>query len=165
MSLLLNQDRGDTLYVGAPASDQRGRLYDKGRESDEPEWARCWRYEVQYRRGAAVSAVRHVAGAQSEAEAVASVVHRWWADRGVHPHYEPVTGAELVIPARPTADDERWLTWVRRSVQPRARAMAVRYGWRYVAEACVGRIDSVEAWETMLRDWECELTELEENGQ
>lgn len=164
MSLLLNEDRGDTLYLGAPASDQRGRLYNKDRESREPEWKGCWRYEVQFRRAAALSAVRSVASVESEGPTVAALVHGWFYGRGVHPRYEPNTVADLLAPAKRVADDARWLTWVRRCVQPTARRLAVRYGWRYVAEACVGRIDSVEAWESMLRDWEAELTVIEEDG-
>lgn len=48
-------------------------------------------------------------------------------------------------------------------MQPTAKRLALRYGWRYVAEACVGRIATVEDWDSMMRDWECELTEVEEN--
>jgi hypothetical protein len=159
---MLNEDRGDTLYVGAPASDQRGRLYDKQRESREPEWERCWRYEVQYRRDAAVSAVRSIAGTLDTGEATAALVHRWFTDRGIAPRYQPVVGSELAPPTRRSPDDARWLTWARKCVQPTARKLVARYGWRFVAEACVGRIATVEDWETMLRDWECELQELDE---
>jgi len=164
VSLLLNEDRGDTLYVGAPASDQRGRLYDKQRESDEPGWAGCWRYEVQYRRGAALSALRAVSSVPSEAQTVAALVHDWFERRGCDPRFRPDVAAELVTPTRKPADDERWLTWVRRCVQPTARRLVERYGWRFIAEACVGRIATVEDWETLLRDWESELTTVEENG-
>jgi hypothetical protein len=41
--------------------------------------------------------------------------------------------------------------------------MVGRYGWRYVAEACVGRINTYEEWETLMRDIEFEL-EVEEDG-
>jgi DNA relaxase NicK len=164
VSLLLNEDRGDTLYLGAPASDQRGRLYDKQRESNEQVWERCWRYEVQFRRGAALSALQSVASGSSEGDTVAAMVHGWFGSRGCNPHFRPVVTAELASPTRKAPDDERWLRWVRRCVQPTARRMAVRYGWRYVAEACVGRIASVEDWESMMRDWESELTAVEEDG-
>lgn len=160
---MVNQDRGDTLYIGAPASDQRGRLYDKGRESDEPEWERCWRYEVQFRRAAAVSAMRQVASTPQPGATTAALVHSWFGSRGVDPCFRPDVAAQLVEPSRPTPDAERWLKWVRRCVQPTAKRLALRYGWRYVAEACVGRIATVEDWDSMMRDWECELTEVEEN--
>lgn len=161
---MLNEDRGDTLYLGAPASDQRGRLYDKDRESGEETWRSCWRYEVQYRRDAAMSAVQSIAGAPSAEEKITALVHGWFDGRGVDPHFRPEYPAGLTPPSRREADDERWLRWVRRCVQPTAARLVARYGWRYIAEACVGRIATVEDWETMLRDWECELEVIDGDG-
>jgi hypothetical protein len=154
LSLLVNEDRGDTLYIGAPASDQRGRLYDKDRESGEDQWKRCWRYEVQFRRLQAKAAALAVAAAPVEADKTAAVVVDWFRSRGVEPPVSLAGGGGYEAPGARQSDDERWLAWVRKCVQPRARKLAVRYGYRYVTEACVGRITSLEEWESMLRDWE-----------
>lgn len=61
------------------------------------------------------------------------------------------------VDTKALADDERWLVWVRRSVQPRARELVARYGWRFVAEACAGRIQTVEQYLSLARDLEFEL--------
>jgi DNA relaxase NicK len=154
LTLIVSQDRGDTLYIGSRKSDVLGRLYNKEKEADEPAYQGCWRWEVQYRRSYALSAVRGLQASPEASETIIGTVGRWFRDRGVStPYREMVAGASVVAP-RPTPDDERWLTWARRCVRPRAQELAERYGWRFVAESLVGRIESIEAWETMMRDFE-----------
>jgi DNA relaxase NicK len=164
LTLIQSQDRGDTLYVGSRKSDQLGRLYDKGKESQEERWADCWRYEVQYRRGYALEAARKLASAPADQETCQKAVSVWFGARGV-PCVD-ISGGDAfdIKPAPKLADDESWLRWVRRCVRPRAQEIAARYGWRFVAENCVGRIKTFEEWETLMRDIEFELEVVEESA-
>lgn len=161
-TVIVAEDRGDTLYVGSRTSDQLGRLYDKGRESREEAYKGCWRWEVQYRRDVALSTVRALLPALREAETIAATVASWFRARGVSAAYH-VGGDPLANKGtRAVPDDQRFLEWLRKSVQPRCRELVKRYGWRYVAETAVGRIATYDEWESLLRGIEVEF-EAEES--
>jgi DNA relaxase NicK len=164
LTLIQSQDRGDTLYVGSRKSDQLGRLYDKEKESKEKLWNGCWRYEVQYRREYAKIAAGKLAGVPTDAEACTATVSSWFSARGIPCVPIADNSAITIRPAPKVADDIEWLRWVMRCVQPRARELVKRYGWRFVAEKCVGRIDSYDQWETLLRDIELELEVVDDGG-
>ena len=157
MTLILGQDRGDTLYVGSRKSDVLGRLYDKGRESKEPEYAGCWRWELQYRRAPAMLAMRGLLAAANPAETILATVGGWFRDRNVPATFASGSLAVDHRSSRPVPDDKRWLAYARKYVQPRAREMVKRYGWRFVAETLCGPIATYEDWETMVRGLEFEL--------
>lgn len=162
LTLILSEDRGNTLYVGSRKSDQLGRLYDKARESGEEGYANCWRWEVQYRRAYALLALRSLMAATEAQGSIQATVASWFRDRGIGAAFAVTGGALDCRPDRKVPDDERWLTWARRSVRPRAMKLAERYGWRYVAETLVGRIRSYEDWESLLQGIEIELEECED---
>jgi len=159
LTLIQGQDRGDTLYVGSRKSDVLGRLYDKGRESGEPEYRDCWRWEVQYRRAPALQAARGLLVAEDAAATLAATVSGWFRDRDVSaPTWTAVDPMDCRAPKQ-VPDDQRWLAWARKSVQPRARELVARYGWRFIAETLAGPIATYEDWETMVRGIEFELQE------
>lgn len=157
MTLIQSQERGDTLYVGSRKSDVLGRLYDKGRESREPAYAGCWRWELQYRRAAALQAARGLQVAEDPPSTIAATVGSWFRARDVAaPTWSTVDSVDHRAPV-PVPDDQRWLAWARKSVQPRARELVKRYGWRFVAEQLAGGIATYDDWETMVRGVEFEL--------
>lgn len=161
LTLISAQDRGDTLYVGSRKSDMLGRLYNKEKESGEKAYEGCWRWEVQYRREYASQAMRSLQVSPSPSESIAGTVRRWFVDRGVNVP-SGACGHELDsrLPAK-ESDDERWLKWARRCVAPRAKELAARYGWRYVAESLVGHIRTLEEWESLVHGVEIELVGVE----
>jgi hypothetical protein len=89
-------------------------------------------------------------------------VARWFVDRGVDAGYRVTSGALACSPARAVPDDVRWLEWARKCVQPRAKELVKRYGWRFVAETLAGHISTYEQWETLLRGVEFEMQAEEE---
>lgn len=157
MTLILGQDRGETLYVGSRKSDVLGRLYDKARESREPAYAGCWRWEIQYRRASALQAARSLLVANDASATIAATVGSWFRARDVcTPAWTDSDPLDHRAP-KPLPDDQRWLAWARKSVQPRARELVKRYGWRFVAEQLAGGIATYEDWETMVQGLEFEL--------
>ena len=161
-SLLQTSEHSDTLYIGSRSSDAYGRLYDKGAESKAEAYAGCWRYEVEYKRKPALAKARALWSSPDTEAAIQGDCYRWFSDRRVLPCFRP--GAAVVGGEVPTevADDERWLAWVRRCVQPRARELVKRYGWRYVAETCAGGIVSIEEWLSLTTgvEFELEVTDI-----
>jgi len=159
MTLIQGQDRGDTLYVGSRKSDVLGRLYDKGRESREPAYAGCWRWEIQYRRASALQTARGLAVAENPASTITATVGSWFRARDVGaPAWSDDPALDHRAPGA-VPDDERYLAWARKSIQPRARELVKRYGWRFIAETLCGPIATYEDWETMVRGVEFELQE------
>ena len=157
LTLIQGQDRGDTLYVGSRKSDVLGRLYDKQQESRDPAYLGCWRWEVQYRRAPALAALKGLAATAKPSDVCTATVGSWFRDRGIAAPFRPGSDAMLLQTPKVLPDDQRWLEWVRRCVQPRAREMVERYGWRYIAESCAGPIRTYDQWESLTRGIELEL--------
>lgn len=109
-----------------------------------------------------MDAARALASRPTDPDSCTATVSRWFDSRGVRCIASASASPITVKPSPRVADDIKWLSWVRKSVQPRAREMVARYGWRYVAEACAGRITTYEEWETLMRDIEYELEVLPE---
>lgn len=124
--LFAGSDGGDTIYVGAPSSSQRGRIYNKEKQSGEPAYKRSWRYEVVYRNEYALSAFRRVVNAaDAYAPLVLSLVLNWYAERGIIV-LDVGNGRKdaLSPPKQPKSDTERKLRWIRNQVVPTIRKLA-----------------------------------------
>src|SRR5258707_7953735 len=59
-------DKGFTLYIGSPTSDQRSRLYNKEVQNGTNEYARSWRYEVVYKNARAMAVFAYLLAAEFE---------------------------------------------------------------------------------------------------
>jgi len=121
--ILMGSDGGDTLYVGSPSSDQRGRLYNKEIQSEDPLYQRTWRYECVYRNDAAsrVATVTYEAGSH-DFSAIRSIVATWYANRGISTR-QFSTGAIITLPLTRTipSDVEKRLVWLKTQVAPALR--------------------------------------------
>ena len=121
--LLMGSDGGDTLYLGAPTSEQRGRVYNKERQSELPGFLRTWRYECIFRNHSAGRVVEALqSGTKDYSGTTLAIVAGWFGDRGI-----PVSqwGNTRTVPIRlvrtiPT-DVEQRLTWIRKQVAPALR--------------------------------------------
>lgn len=78
LSLLNRFGRGDTLTVGSRTSEKYGRLYDKDRESLDPSYGGCWRYEVEYKGEHAKSALQRLRTSPSLAQAAGMLAMQQW---------------------------------------------------------------------------------------
>lgn len=139
-----------------------GRLYDKGKQSGKAEYAGTWRYEVEYKGRQALAKSKALMVAPREAPAVTGDVHRWFSSRGVSPRFIPGAGSLDSAPPRGVADDETWLQYVRKCVQPRNIKLRGRRPWLEVAEAACGRIDRAVTMRVTIAALQQQLQELEE---
>ena len=121
--IIVGSDGGDTCYIGSPASDQRGRIYNKEVQSEDPEFTRCWRYETVHRNGHAVAVSQTVyARGREHSRVCATLCAAWFGKRGVDVNWfwsgilEPLP----LVRTLPT-DVETKLRWLDEQVKPTIR--------------------------------------------
>lgn len=116
-------DGGYTLYIGSAASEQRSRLYNKAVQSENPEYERCWRYEVLMRNDYATAYYRQIMQDRGDrAMLCARMVASWYQLRGVPCDwavYIPLIALPLIkeVPS----DADRRIQWIRTQVAPAVR--------------------------------------------
>lgn len=111
---------GSTIYIGAPTSEARGRVYNKERQSKDPVYANSWRYEVVFRNDRATrwGAIIRASGCNYR-PLVARVVSDWFTARGVDCTHWCAEAPEARPPAKTRATDfESKLLWLERQVRP-----------------------------------------------
>jgi len=121
--LLMGSDGGDTLYLGSPTSEQRGRLYNKEVQSEDPFFERTWRYECVYRNDSAGRVAQIITHEQSNAtDTIRSIVASWYKTRGIHTRQLGGSRSIAVPLARTLPSDvEKRLSWLRNQVGPALR--------------------------------------------
>lgn len=126
LTFLQNNHGGQTLYVGSRASDQFGRLYDKGREDPDDSTidpGQLWRYEVEFKAHRAKRVGeelrRRLAEPLSIPTAISQTVQIWFFSRGI-PLLNVTREGDIIdleIQARIT-DDAITLEWLSNQVRP-----------------------------------------------
>jgi hypothetical protein len=117
-------DGGYTLYIGSPNSEQRARIYNKEVQSDDPNYNRCWRFEVVFKNVLAMEFAEQLSALpQSKVQNLCAIVVKQWLHlRGV-PCPWFTDDAYNVLPitrANPT-DAQRKLKWLEKQVKPTVR--------------------------------------------
>ena len=142
-----SSDAGSTCYLGSPRSDQRGRFYDKGKESPEEYDAGSARLEVQYRKAAADAVREEYRAGTMTPRRIAGTVATWFQSRGVLTEVRLPVGDPIKPPARDETDYERHRRWLRESVAPAIRR------WRHVAPPRAVLYDlGIDEWGDILDD-------------
>jgi Replication initiation factor len=126
VNLYAGSDGGDTVYLGSPSSDVRGRCYNKARQSGEAVYERSWRYETVYRNEYACNVYRSVIDSgDAAATSIYQEVIAWWAKRGVIILGLELGGADVIAaPNPPRTDVQRKLRWIKNQVIPTIRKLA-----------------------------------------
>ncbi len=126
INLFAGSDGSDTVYVGSPSSNTRGRIYNKDKQSLDKAYERCWRYEVVYRNENAASVFATVLSAASQTtDVILSEVLTWYAKRGVNVlDVVSGSGTSIELPKSPPTDVDRKLKWIRNQVIPTIRKLA-----------------------------------------
>lgn len=133
---------GATCYVGTRKSEQFARVYNKETESNEPQYERVWRFEVQLKNRLADKLCEQLATATYTTEMHAAVfVKQWLKNRGVSTPWK--ADAELLpLPVdnqTPTVHEQK-LLWLRSQVRPALRQL-LKYGLRDVIIEALGLED------------------------
>jgi len=131
MSLVVNNYGGETFYIGSRASDQFGRLYDKGREMDDgtdiPEGL-IWRYETEFKSYRA----RRIAAQMLEAakdttdyrQNLGETVYKWFVSRGVKPIFSTYNSMPFTTETyAKLSDDDVTLRWFSTQVAPSVKRL------------------------------------------
>lgn len=133
-TLIVNTAGGATCYVGAPSSEQRLRIYDKGAEDESSAPGIKWRWEVQCRRARAVGAAAILAVIPLRHRAVAGMVVGHCQRVGLVPPGVATAAHTFCGPAR-TNDSERTMMWLDSSVRPAIARCWPHYGLRAILDA------------------------------
>lgn len=118
VSRITTRPTGSTLYIGAPTSERRLRLYDKHAEDAEHYPPGAWRYELQARAGLARSIAASLGSGDHGRFAGVATVHDCFSARGVRPRFRASGGGVLGSVPRSRSDDERALRWIDQQVRP-----------------------------------------------
>jgi DNA relaxase NicK len=130
-------DGGYTLYIGAPTSLERSRLYNKEVQSEDPAYRGAWRWEVQLRNVAARTIAKNMPlDPVGRTMYCAGFVQAWYRSRGCDPGWEDVYGYKVASlqPQRVT-DAEKRLAWLRSQVRPACRWLIDNGYGEYIGEA------------------------------
>jgi DNA relaxase NicK len=129
-----NNAGGQTVYVGSRASDQMGRIYDKGREmsgkrNEVIPQGKIWRYEVEFK---AYRARRVIKDLKSSGlwgdklnDAIGSMVVHWFLSRAVSLPFE-LFYDDLHFSTELSAtvtDDQKTLEWLSTQVSPSVKRL------------------------------------------
>lgn len=112
---------GDTLNIGSRQSEKYGRLYDKEMESLDPDYERCWRYEVEYKGSSAQAYAKEMMDAQSISQRAAQVVLGQFAAWCVPLPKVSLDKTDPLTIDKIESDVERKLNWLRKQVAPTVR--------------------------------------------
>jgi hypothetical protein len=124
--LYAGSDGSDTIYLGSPSSDARGRIYNKAKQSGEHAYERSWRYEVVLRNERAYSLFRRIIDTSNAPTAVIlPFVASWYSERGVD-ILDLGTDADYKAETlkTPKSDVARKLAWIKTQVVPTIRKLA-----------------------------------------
>lgn len=117
---IVGDQGGETLYIGSWKSAQYGYIYNKEVQSGQPEYGRCWRFEVRFKQQLArLVCDRLMGNPELLPELCATIVSQWFRARGVQVPWSVATGLEPLpaIKSLPT-EIERTLWWLERQVKP-----------------------------------------------
>lgn len=132
LSMLCDSLGGRTVYSGRRASDNFGRIYDKGRESKEAQFDRCVRYEVELKGDRCKLLARDIQRVVPSHEALADITLKFFRKRGclldsLYTSLGRFTSLDDIhISAGPT-DVQRSLRWLATSVGPTVRRLQQFY--------------------------------------
>jgi len=145
-SRLISSETGDTLYIGSRESEVMLRYYDKS-EAYEAELGTYWRYEVEFKRAAAVAVWATLSAWPNWAVRISDLVFDKFSDRDIMPVYaRGDTWSEMEI-VRQFSTEETRIDWLARQVRPSISKL-VEGGFQKQVEEALGfklkRSDSTE---------------------
>jgi hypothetical protein len=125
---------GETCNIGKRSSDSYGRIYDKATEAKLGPARSVWRYEVEFKRRAAMAAAADLRSSLPVESVAAGLTWEWYSARGVAPIFP--RGLSF-CPQKPVYDETKRnvLTWFEESLSITVARAVNRYGRERVLEA------------------------------
>lgn len=133
-SMVIGHPVGQTLYLNSRASDNFGRLYDKGVESKISPAGMLWRYEVEFKREVARRESAGVALAEQLDTYCGDRVRSWYSERQVEPPF-PTMGSLSYKCGRLQDSSHDVLTWFRNSLTRTVEKAIEKHGLNAVLES------------------------------
>lgn len=126
-TLYIDNHGGSTLYVGARASENYGRLYDKGIEQKTHPAGQWWRWEIELKGRVAGEAASQLLASDNYRVLIVASVASWFLARTSNAFTSLERLLTFVVPREPTAVD-RQLAWLARGVRPTIAHLVERVG-------------------------------------
>ena len=142
-TLIRNERKGHTIYVGSRASAQFGRLYDKWRQQNKSDHYRnALRFEVEYKKPLSGEVMRWLMLEERNSEQISAKVLNWFADRQVStPEICTIPDNAIQYPRMETPIEKK-LEWLRKTVKPVYRQL-VAAGFQIEADGSIGLTDDL----------------------
>ncbi len=115
---LLQDQTGDTLYVGKRGNDISLRFYDKSFQMNEQLTGVCWRYEVQYRREPAKKAMRLIKTADNPNLTVVGLIASEFEKRSIVVGFSSVHSVSAIEMGRELTTNDGKIAWLEKCVAP-----------------------------------------------
>lgn len=134
VTIIETQPQGETCTLGKRTSDSYGRIYDKASEAQLGPPRSLWRYEVEFKRRAAMATASRLLGSERRETLACSAVFDWFNSRGVAPVFTP---DPLFCPQNPaqTLTERNILTWFEASLSITVNRAIVKHGLKPVLDA------------------------------
>jgi len=133
-SMVIGHPVGQTLYVNSRASDNFGRIYDKGIESKLAPAGMLWRYEVEFKREVARHEAHELAPSQQLSIDAGDRVRSWYTKRQVEPPF-PAMGSLSYKCGRLQDNHTDVLTWFRNSLTRTVEKAIEKHGLELVLDS------------------------------
>lgn len=143
-TLILGQDRGDTLYVGSRSSAQFGRIYDKMRQSkNSSHYKNALRFEVEFKKPLSGEVMRWLLTNDPSSEQICAKVLNWFALRGIEVPNICTSGDNAIqLPSKETPIESK-LNWLRKTVRPVYRQLKL-LDLQTLADEAIGVTDDIQ---------------------
>lgn len=115
---LLQDQTGDTLYLGKRQSAVSLRFYDKSAKMGERELGSVWRYEVQYRSMASKMAYKRLEGQTEPNLHCLGLVAAEFEKRGIEVQFGSDTSVTAIEVGRTVTTSEGRIAWLEKCVAP-----------------------------------------------
>ncbi len=122
-ALFIGRDDSRTVYTGSPASDRKGRIYDKGLESGMVQFQNCVRYELVLQKKRALAVARGLSRDVSDFPRIAKTSLSFFEHRGAHVEClaNSYTDVETIVSSnsrRKQSNCDEVLKWLSMAVAP-----------------------------------------------
>jgi DNA relaxase NicK len=134
-SLIINSEGGSTCYIGSRVSENFGRVYDKGRESETAPAGALWRWECELKGSLALAAAKQLLDYPDPLPAILSYVTSWWERRCSVRLADATNPLTLVVSPSDRTTDEVRLAWLQSSIRPCIRRLVESVGRERVLAA------------------------------